>query len=154
MSFDRRWRTDTRANFMAMPSMLKLITASVLGTLISVITTMLPNSSAGVFGLFDRHVTTSVWWESGAGTNVGILATLFCVSSILMIRRSRYGRPVYILALIAMSVSIPFVASVIGMNASEWRCWLIANVVWTVVLSLYLYLDTAVRNYFRSAVLR
>ena len=154
MSFDRRWPIDTRANFMAMPSMLKLITASVLGALISVITTMLPNRSGGVFGLFDRHVTTSVWWESGVGTIVWILATLFCVSSILMIRRSRYGRPVYILALIAMSVSIPFVASVIGMSASEVRFWLIANFVWTVFVSLYLYLNTAVRNYFRPAVFR
>jgi len=139
---------------MAMPSMLKLITASVLGALISVITTMLPNSSAGVFGLFDRHVTTSVWWDSGAGKIVAVLAILFCVSAILMLRRSRYGRPVYIVALIAMSVSIPFIASVIGMSDSEWRFLLIANFVWTVVLSLYLYLNTAVRNYFRSTVLQ
>jgi hypothetical protein len=138
---------------MAMPSMLKLITASVLGALISVITTMLPNSSAGVFGLFDRHVTTSVWWESGAGTIVLILATLFCVSAILMLRRSRYGRPVYILALIAMSVSIPFVARVIGMSVSEWRFSLVANLAWTVVLSLYLYLNTTVRNYFHSTAI-
>jgi hypothetical protein len=139
-----------RDNYMAMPNFLKLITASVVGLLLSVITTVPLNSSAGVFGLFDRHVTTSIWWSSGAGTIVLIVATLFCASAVLMLGRSRYGRPTYIAALVAMSVSSPFVADVVGVSAAEQRIFLIANLVWTVVLSLYLYFDTAVRNYFRS----
>jgi hypothetical protein len=138
-------------NFVVMPDPLKLITASVLGVLISVFTTMFPNTSAGVFGQFERHLTTTVWWGSGAGTIVLIVAGLFFASALMMLRRSPHGRSTYIAALLAMSASIPFVGGVMGMSLAEQTGSVIFNLVWTLIVSLYLHTNTAVRDYFGLA---
>jgi hypothetical protein len=131
-----------------MPPVLKLITVTALGAVIPVITTVLPNFPAGVFGLFDRHISTSEWWSSSAGKMVSMTAALFCASAVMMLRRSRYGRLIYIAALITMCITIPTVAGVIGMGVVEWRFLLVVNLAWTIVLALYLYLNVGARNYF------
>src|ERR1700677_1170833 len=137
-------------NFLAMPRILKLITVTGIGAVIPVATTVLPNLPAGVFGLFDRHISTSEWWSSSGGKMVSITAALFCASAFMMLRRSRYGRLLYIAALITMCIAIPIVAGVIGMGMVEWRFLLAVNLARTVVLGLYLYLNMGARNYFMA----
>jgi hypothetical protein len=137
-------------NFLAMPPILKLITVTALGALIPVTTTVLPNFPAGVFGLFNRHISTSEWWSSGGGKLVLVATALFCASAVMMLRRSRYGRLIYIAALITMCMAIPIVAGVVGMDVVEWRFLLAVNLAWTVGLALYLYLDMSTRDYFRT----
>lgn len=135
-------------NFMAMPILLKLFTASALVVLLFVLETMLPHGSVRVF---DRQVTTSEWWASGAGPSMLIVAGLFCSSAVYMLRRSRYGRPTYILALIALFISVPYVAGVTGNGvATVSKSSLIADLLTTLGIAVYLYLSRGTRNYFRS----
>ena len=139
-------------NLIAMPTLLKLITLTGLGALIPVTTTLLPNFQAGIFGLFDLHISASEWWSSTGGKMVSVTAALFCASAVMLLGRSRYGRLFYIAASLLMCFSIPVVASVVGVRMIEWRLLLAVNLVWTVVSALYLHYNSEVKQYFGTAV--
>jgi hypothetical protein len=138
-----------RKNFMAMPILLKLLTAAGFGVFLIAISTMRPHSIISVFG---RPITASDWWASGAGPFLLIVALLFCASAVMMLRRSGHARLAYIVALIALSISVPYVSGVTGVGvAAVSKSSLISNSLLTLVIALYLYLGRGTRNYFRSA---
>jgi len=135
-------------NFLTMPIVLKLITASALVILLIVVSTIVPGGPIHVFG---RDVTRAEWWAIGAGQFLFIVMLLMTASAVMMLRRARHSRLANIVAWIALSFSIPFVAGVTGMGVSESRPALISNLLLTLAISLYLYLSKGSRNYFRPA---
>src|ERR1700753_3477200 len=96
-------------NFMAMPILLKLLTAAACSVPIFVIGTMIPHGSVDMGG---REGATSEWWTIGAGPFLSVVALLFCASIVGMLRRARYSRLLYIRSWIALSAFILYVADV------------------------------------------
>jgi hypothetical protein len=136
-----------RKNFIAMPTVLKLLTAVGFGVLLMVLSTMRPHSMVRVF---DRSVTASEWWASGAGPFMLIVAGLFCASAVMMLNRFKHARLAYIVALIALSISAPFVAGVTRVGETAVNPGIIPNLLLTLAIALYLYLSKGARQYFDS----
>lgn len=134
-------------NFMEMPIVLKLLTVAACGVLIFAMGTMIPHGVVHVGGM---QLTTSEWWAVGAGPCLLVVALLFCASAVYMLRRSRYGRPSYVVAWIALSISIPYIAGVTGAGVPASRPGFISNLVLTTIIGLYLYLSKGARSYFRA----
>lgn len=130
---------------MAMPPLLKLLTAVTVGVPIFCITSMFPHQSIGVFG---RQMTASEWWSSGAGLTTLVVGCLMLAAGLLMLRRSRYGRPVYILGLIAISLAEPLIAYLTESDFRAEAPSLFSDLVFTVLIGLYLYKSRAIQNYF------
>lgn len=133
---------------MAMPTILKWLIAAGFFVCLMIIGTFFPHSIVRVLG---RPVSTSNWWVSGAGPSMLIVAGLFCASSVMMLRRFRHARLAYIVAWIALLISVPYVAAVTGNGvAAVSKSSLIVNLLMTLAIALYLYLSKGARNYFRS----
>ena len=132
-------------NFIAMPAILKLLTAVVAISLVFCIGSTNPHWSINVFG---RQTTSSEWWVSGAGLATSIVSCLMLLSAILMLRRRRWGRQVYIFSWIVLSLLIPIVALLEGVGFYVAAPSLLSNLVLTALVSVYLYKSNAVENYF------
>jgi hypothetical protein len=137
-------------NFLAMPIILKLLTASALGMLLVIVSTFVPGGPIHVFG---REMTHSEWWATGAGLITVVVGFSATAAAVLMLKRSSYGRPAYMVASAAMSISVLFVAAVTGANVAKGIPTTIGNLLLTLVIALYLYLSKGSRNYFRSSAL-
>ena len=134
-------------NFMAMPIFLKLLTAAALGMILVIVVTVIPGGSIRVFG---RNVADSEWWRIGAGPFMAIVTLLMIASAVMMLKRTRHSRLAYVIAWIALSISIPFVAGVAGVGVAVSKPALFSNLLLTLAISLYLYLSKGARAYFRS----
>ena len=134
--------------FLAMPSILKLLTATGLAAIIAVIGTMLPQTPIYVFG---RQVSQAEWWNSGAGPYLLIVALLMGASSVMMLLRARHARLAYVVAWVAMDFSIPFVVGVIGSGGHGAKTAMVGNLILTALIALYLYLAKGCRHYFGSS---
>ena len=130
-----------------MPKYLKMLTAMGFAVLAGVAATMLP-SGVAVYG---RHVTTSDWWGSGAGLFLLCVGLIMSSSAVLMLKRSRYGRPTHIFGWAAISISgllANYVAKgdfVVAIPAFG------VSMVLTALIALYLYGNKNVRDYFHAA---
>jgi hypothetical protein len=72
--------------------------------------------------------------------------------AVMMLRRSRHARLAYIVAWIALNISIPYVAGVTGTGvAAVSKASLLADLFVTLAIALYLYLSRGTRQYFRAA---
>ena len=132
-------------NFLAMPPLLKLLTASAFVVLLFVVGSAFRNSGIEVFG---RQVSSANWWSSGAGLVTLIAGAILAASAILMLSRSRYGRPTYILGWVALDISILLISRITGTEVATAIPALISNVVITGVLGAYLYKSKAISHYF------
>lgn len=132
-------------NFMAMPPLLKLLTAMTVGVPIFCIASMFPHQSIGVFG---QQITVSEWWSSGAGLTTLVVGVLMLAAGLLMLRRSRYGRPAFILGLIAVSLSAPLISYLTESDFPAKVPSLLSNLVVTVLIGLYLYKSRTIQSYF------
>ena len=132
---------------MAMPLILKLLTAATLVVPVICLVSLFPSQSINIFG---RQMTTREWWSSGAGVVMVAVGALIVVAALLMLRRSRYGRPTYVAGWLAMSASVPVVAHLTGTHPSTELASLIWNLVLTVSIGLYLYNSSAARDYFAT----
>lgn len=130
---------------MAMPRLLKLLTAAAAIPPIVCIGSMIPHRSIGVFG---RNMTTSQWWDSGAGLATLFASCLIIAAALLMLKRSRHGRPVYILAWVTMTLIVPLTARLVRADFATAVPSLVSNLVLTGVIGVYLYKSAAVKRYF------
>lgn len=135
-------------NFFAMPTVVRLFTIASLCVVVFALATMFTHTSIQ-FG--DRRITSTAWWNIGAGPFMLIVALLMVASAVMMLRRSRYARLAHIVAWIALTISIPFVAGVTGAKVAASKPSLIINGLLTLAMALYLYLSKATRTYFRSS---
>ena len=132
-------------NFIEMPVLLKLLTIGGIVILFFVIGSMIPYSSTDVFG---QPVTTVQWWSSGAGPFSLVVGLLISMAIVMMLLRSRYGRPAYILSWTVLSLSVPFTANALGSSSSHILAISISNVMFTLVMSFYLYASATVSHFF------
>lgn len=85
-----------------MPGILKWLTAVGVVPVLFVLGTLSPNGSVKLNG---KPMANSPWWSCGAGGTVALLAIVMTVATTLLIQRSRYAQPVFLvgMALTAMS---------------------------------------------------
>lgn len=133
-----------------MPIILKLLTASALGMLVVIVSTFIPGSSIHVFG---RAMTHAEWWATGAGLVTLVVGLSAIAAAVLMLKRSSYGRPAYMVASTAMSLSVLFVAAITRANIAKAIPTTIGNLLLTLAVTLYLYLSKGSKNYFHSSTL-
>lgn len=134
-------------NFIAMPLLLKLLTVATVAVPIFCIQSLLPQQSINVFG---QHMNATVWWSSGAGLATLVASCFMLVASLLMLKRSHYGRLVYVLGWVAMSLFIPLIAYLVKVELTVALPSLISNLVLSAFIGLYLYRSSEIQNYFTN----
>ncbi|HUW97560.1 MAG TPA: hypothetical protein VMV40_01795 [Acidiferrobacter sp.] len=134
-------------NFMAMPPLLKLLTSVAIVVPVFCVVSMFPRESIEVFG---RQMSTSEWWSSGAGLTTLVVGGFMLAAAILMLRRSRYGRPAYILGWIALNLSAPLVAHLTGTEFPGEMPSLMFAILLAVLISVYFYKSSAVHFYLHT----
>ncbi|RDD80982.1 hypothetical protein DVJ77_14890 [Dyella tabacisoli] len=127
-----------------MPGLLKMLTAMGFGMLAWVVASVF----SGGLSIFGQNVSTSDWWESGAGFLCLPAALLMAGSAILMLCRSRYGRPAHIAGWVAINMAVFIGIKRIGIHSSMFIPAMSFNAALIVGISLYLYLSKSIRNYF------
>lgn len=135
-------------NFMAMPSLLKLLTIVVIVVPVIAVASLFPHQSISVFG---HPMSASKWWSSGAGPTSMVVGCIVLTGAILMLARSRFARPVYLLGLVAVSLSSLLIAYFTGSTSPAELPSLFVNLAFVVLIGFYLYTSRAVRSYFNSA---
>lgn len=133
------------SNFIKMPAILKLLSVCFLVVLSFSMYSMTPGTSVVIFG---SEVSALQWWTSGSGLVSFITAISMMFASMLMLRRSRYGRLAYIFSWLAMDLSIIFVASSFGSGVGILISTLSNSLITTLLIILYLYKSAAVKKYF------
>ncbi len=134
-------------SFLKMPVFLKLLTASTVAAVAFSIESLLPGGSLAVFG---KVISASEWWSSGAGYISALTAVLFIASALLMLARSRLGRPLYLIGWLGLSVSIPTFAIIVKGTSAGTLPSMIINLFATALIAFYLYKNRAVKDYFAT----
>ena len=132
-------------NFVRMPTILRLLSASVVAVVFFVLYSLVPGAKISVFG---QVVPMSRWWMSGAGILMLMLAFILALSSFLMLRRSRAARPICMLGWAFMTFASVIIAKIFGAAHQESLLLLITNGVTTSVVYIYLYYGAGVKKYF------
>jgi hypothetical protein len=133
-------------NFKAMPSVLKWLTAVSLVPPIFFLGTLIANGSINVNG---RPMPNSVWWACGAGAIVAVLAVIMAVAVLMLVRRSKYARPVLLVGMTSTFMSGTLLTKLTGSNITA-PLWLdITNLIPVAAIAAYLYANKAVRKYFQ-----
>jgi hypothetical protein len=132
-------------NFLAMPRILKMLTAMGFFSLVWVAA-----SIANGVNFFGKHVDASSWWGSGAGYYCLIAALIMSGSSLLMLYRSRYGRPAHIAGWLAVTTTAVLGAYLAGVPYPSFMSSIMGNVALTGCIAIYLYLSKSTKNYFRG----
>lgn len=132
-------------NLKAMPNVLKWLTAVSLVPPIFFLGTLIPNGSIDVNG---RPMLNSIWWACGAGAVVAVLAVIMTIAVLMLLRRSKYARPILLVGTTATFLSGALLAKLTGSKVTE-PLWLdIANLIPVAAIAAYLYANKAVRKYF------
>ena len=136
-------------NLERMPPFLKVITASTLAPLAFITASLLPGGSVNVFG---HPISPRQWWTSGAGLVILVASFPLIVSGVLMLKRVRAGAVLYVIAMGALSGTIPLVSHLTGATSrvGSWNVT-VANIAVDVALGGYLFMSPAVREYFRAS---
>ena len=133
-------------NLKAMPRVLKWLTAISLVPPIFFLGTLIPNGSINVNG---RPMLNSIWWACGAGAVVAVLAVIMTIAVLMLVRRSKYARPVLLVGMTATFLSGTLLARLTGSSVTA-PLWLdIANSIPVAAIAAYLYANKAVRKYFQ-----
>jgi hypothetical protein len=130
-------------NFLAMPGILKMVTVLGFFTLVWVATSLV--NGVDVFG---KHVDTATWWAEGAGYCCLFAALIASWSSILMIMRSRYGRPVCIVGWLAIAASSLLGAYIAEVPYVSYMPGIVSSLIMTACVAGYLYLSKRTKTYF------
>ena len=134
-------------NFIVMPLLLKILTVSIIALPIFFILTLFSGHSINVFG---RYVSAHEWWSSGAGFVAVANTSIMLAASLLILKRSAFGRVVYVLGFLMMTLSIPLVTKLLKINGANVSAPFISNLILTVIIGVYLYTSKDIRNYFKE----
>jgi hypothetical protein len=139
-----RLRVTLARSFAAMPPVLKWLTA--IGLLALVFPVGFTFLGLRAFG---RPMTGLAWWSSGAGPVSTVSCLCMAASALLMLRRTRYARTLYLLSWVALNASEPLLASMVGAAYTTWVRDLAWTAAVTTAIALYLGLSSAVGTYFK-----
>jgi hypothetical protein len=80
---------------------------------------------------------------------VAMLAVIMTIAVLMLVRRSKYARPVLLVGMTATSLSGALLGKLTGSNVTE-PLWLdIATLIPVAAIGAYLYANKAVRKYFQ-----
>ena len=96
------------ANFSAMPSLLKFLTAHSLASFVLLVASVVPNSSFAIDG---HPVSYSEWWSSGAGPLASLLGVILPISGYLLLKGHPMARVTYL-----ASISIALIGSLLVLH--------------------------------------
>jgi hypothetical protein len=106
-----------RANFSAMPNLLKLVTAAAVGPVLFILIAIVSSGGAPILPLRGRTPGLE-FWTSSAGVAALLASSLFCAASVLMLKRSPVGRVTYIVAHMGMCAALPALGEIVGIRAT------------------------------------
>ena len=132
-------------NFRAMPKLLRWLTALGLCVTLFFVPVLIPGNTVRAFG---RSISTQEWWLSGAGWIFACTYGLVPVSAVLMLRRSRYGRSLYVLACFTAIGFAPLAAWLVRAPGLLDLPSLVVGFIMVGLIALYLGRNRAVRKYF------
>jgi hypothetical protein len=82
-----------------------------------------------------------------------VVAGLFCSAGYMILKRSSQAKLAYLIAWIALSISVPYATQVTGGgNLDALKSSLVLNLVLTSVIGVYLYCSPGSRKYFHPPV--
>jgi hypothetical protein len=129
-----------------MPGILKWLTAMSLVPTIFLLGSLIPNGSINVDG---KPMANSDWWSCGAGVVVALLAIMMTAAEILLIQRSKYARPVFLIAMALTATSGLPLRKLIYPNLTRPLWPEIVNLASiALLLAWYLYGNKAVQKFF------
>jgi hypothetical protein len=134
-------------NLKAMPAILKWLTALCLVPPLFTIGTLIPNGSINVDG---HPMANSDFWACRAGVVVAMLGIMMVVAASLIIQRSKYARPVALVAFMATWMSGALIERLLKPAFIPSLLLLSTNLIPVALMAWYLYGNTAVKNYFQS----
>jgi hypothetical protein len=127
---------------------LKLLTVSVVAVPLFVVASVVPGQTIRAFG---HPMTTSVWWSSGAGLATVAASLPVVAGSILMLKRSQYGRALYAMGWAILCIAAPLIGIATGADVRVSASSVISNLAMPVMIGLYLWKSSAVQAYFDRA---
>ena len=132
-------------NLKAMPGILKWLTALTLVPPLFVLCTLIPNGSVKVYG---SPMTNSAWWSCGAGVVVALLAVMMVVAEILLLQRSKYSRPVFLIAMASTMLSGLPLEQLLEPKVTPPLWPTVFDLIPIALMTWYLYASKAVQTYF------
>jgi hypothetical protein len=135
-------------NFLAMPMILKWLTAAGFFVCIMIIGAFFPHS---IVRIMDRPASSFNWWATGAGPSMLIVAGLFSAAGVMLLKRFDHARLAYLVAWMALSISVPYAVSVTnGGVLAVSESSIVGELISMVAIGLYLYWSPGSRKYFRG----
>lgn len=135
-------------NFRAMPKPLRWLTALGLSVALLLVATVIPGSHVRFLDqTIGGTISIREWWLSGAGWVVLFTYGLMPASAVLMLRRSRHARALYLTGWLAANACGPLVAWLIGTSVEP--VFLALGFLTLALVALYLGRSRAVRAYFQ-----
>jgi uncharacterized membrane protein len=131
-----------------MPRILKWLTVIGLVPPLFLLGTLIPNGSINVDG---KPLANSDWWSCGAGAVVAVLAIVMTAAEILLLRRSKYARPVFLVGMALTMASGSLIEKLLKPNATPYLQPLVFNLAIVVLVAWYLYGSNSVKKYFHPA---
>jgi len=130
---------QVRANFFAMPILLRLMTGHALVCVILFVVSVLPYDSYGIDG---RQVSQAEWWSSGVGPLVSLIGLLGFAAGWSFLKKKRYARELYLAFLTAgLVVPYPFMG----------EAWFsVIGIFIVIAAGFYLFKNGAVASYFEN----
>ena len=130
-----------------MPGFLRFLTVTTMVFPLFVVASLIPHGGLRVFG---KQIPPSLWWGSGAGVSLFILAVFFCISAIKILKRSRKGRMWYVCGWCVLTIQAPYLDKLFGSRDVNFVLDLAPGAATTLIIAIYLYASPAVRVYFKG----
>jgi hypothetical protein len=130
-----------------MPGILKWLSVFTLVPPIVVLGTLIPNGSVQSNG---KPMANSTWWSCGAGALVILLTVMMIGAAILLVRRSKYARPFFLIAMASTAMSGLPLERLPEPAADTVFLWsTIGDAAPVALIAWYLYANKAVQEYFQ-----
>lgn len=136
-------------NFKGMPFILKILTTCVLAIPIFLLATL---NMGGKIEVAGKPITNLEWWSSGAGVIILLVGILMVTASTLLLKKSPFGRPMYIFGFFLLTFSEPLILKLTTNSippAVISGC--IFNALVVVAIALYFWLHKDVKKYFSTS---
>jgi hypothetical protein len=130
-----------------MPGILKWLTVIGLVPPLFLLGTLIPNGSINVDG---KPMANAAWWSCGAGAVVPVLAIVMAAAEILLLRRSKNARAVFLIGMTLTAASGSLLEKLLKPDTTPDLRVFGFNLATVGLIAWYLYCSKAVKKYFHS----
>lgn len=132
-----------------MPFPLRLLCASVCGIDIFVAWSAVPVAQITVF---DRAVSMSAWWASGAGPLTLVVAAWMTIAVYLILHRAKIARPLFVCGWVLMSFAVTYISVHFDQPLRDVLVGLATNGIICAGIAVYLWYNRSAVRYFDGTI--